>query len=183
MHHKSWSSLQLRAVLMMLFFAAIILAVHDFASSGKGDQKGQAEKNVEGNTLRNRPQIKHRMEGAVLDGEDFHETMMAGVRLRKAKLKKANLRMAMLAGADLRQADLEHADLHDAMLLGANLSGANLMHANLDGAMLFGATLEGTRIERANFRNALVSQDQIDDACGRPEALPFGLVGPPRSTC
>lgn len=110
-------------------------------------------------------------EGAFLEREDLHGAMLAGVRLKKAKLKSANLRNAMLAGADLRKADLEHADLQGAMLLGANLSEANLVNANFEGAMLLGALLEGARIDGANFKNASVSQEQIDDACGKPSAL------------
>jgi uncharacterized protein YjbI with pentapeptide repeats len=119
-------------------------------------------------------------EGAFLEGEDVQGMMLAGVRLKKAKLKGANLRMAMLAGADLRGADLEHADLQNAMLLGANLSGANLANANLEGAMLLGAQLEGARIDGANFNNTFVNQDQIDEACGEPKALPDGLRMPKR---
>ncbi len=114
-------------------------------------------------------------EGAVLEGEDLHEMMLAGVRLKKAKLKGANLRNAMLAGADLRHANLEHADLQRAMLLGANLSDANLVNANFEEAMLLGAQLEGARIDGANFKNASVNQDQIDEACGKPNSLPLEL--------
>lgn len=117
-------------------------------------------------------------EGAFLEGEDLQDMMLAGARLKKAKLKGTNLRNSMLAGADLRGADLEHADLHSAMLLGANLSGANLMKANFEGAMLLGAQLEGARIDGANFKNTFIDQDQVDDACGQPKALPEGLRAP-----
>jgi uncharacterized protein YjbI with pentapeptide repeats len=120
----------------------------------------------------NQAYMGKRMEGALLEGKDLHETMLAGVRLKKATLKNANLRKAMLAGADLRQVNFQHADLHGAMLLGANLSGADLSHANLEEAMLWAAQLEGARIDGANFANAFVSQDQIDDACGKPNGLP-----------
>ena len=46
------------------------------------------------------------MEGANLENEDLHLSMLAGVRLKRAKLKSANLEMAMLVGADLQGADL-----------------------------------------------------------------------------
>jgi uncharacterized protein YjbI with pentapeptide repeats len=144
----------------------------------EADKRIADENRPQDKTSREKPKLGHRMEGALLEGEDLHETMLAGVRLRKAKLKSANLRKAMLAGADLRQANLEHADLHSAMLLGANLSGANLGHANFEEAMLWGAQLDGARIDGANFKNALVSQDQIDDACGKPYALPLGFRMP-----
>jgi hypothetical protein len=105
--------------------------------------------------------------------------MLAAKRLKKANLKGANFRSAMLAGADLREADLEDADLAGAMLFGANLSDAKLINANLEETMLFGAQLENARIDGANFMNSMwLSQDQIDDACGTPKALPDGLRAP-----
>lgn len=119
-----------------------------------------------------------RMDGAFLEDEDLHHSMLAGVRLKKAKLKGANLELAMLAGADLREADLEYANLKQAMLLGANLSRAKLLNTNFEDANLLGASLEGARIEGASFKNAYVTQDQIDEACGRPRALPRGLKIP-----
>ena len=107
--------------------------------------------------------------------------MLAGKRLKQAKLKGANLRSAMLAGADLREADLEGADLTGAMLVGANLSDARLLNALLENAMLLGAQLENADISGANFNNsAFLTQDQIDDACGTPRVLPEGLK-PPKS--
>jgi uncharacterized protein YjbI with pentapeptide repeats len=117
-------------------------------------------------------------EEAFLEGEDIHETMLAGVCLKKAKLKGANLRKAMLAGADLGQANLDYADLQGAMLLGANLRGASLLNANLEGAMMLGAQLEGAQIDGANFKDAVVSQDQVNEACGKPIILPEGLTLP-----
>ena len=119
-----------------------------------------------------------RMEGAVLENEDLKYSMLAGVRLKKARLKGANLEMAMLAGADLRGADLEYANLKQAMLLGANLSSAKLTNTNFEEANMLGAILEGARIDGASFKNAYVTQHQIDEACGRPRALPQGLRMP-----
>ena len=132
---------------------------------------------VQRDLLRQKLQVGQREE-AFLEGEDIHETMLAGVHLKKAKLKGANLRKAMLAGANLRQANLAYADLQGAMLLGANLSGASLLHANFEGAMLLGAQLEGAQIDGANFKDAFLSQDQVNEACGRPNILPEGLKFP-----
>jgi len=102
--------------------------------------------------------------------------MLAGKRLKKANLKGANLRQAMLAGADLRDADLQNADLTGAMLLGANLSGANLLNANFENANLLGAQLERAHIDGTNFKNtAFLTQNQIDEACEKPRALPEEL--------
>jgi hypothetical protein len=110
--------------------------------------------------------------------------MLAGKKLKKAKLKGSNFVGAMLAGADLRQADLEDADFRGAMLLGANLSGAALVNANFEGAMLLGAQLEEAQIDGANFKNtAFLYQDQIDEACGKPRALPETLKAPMGGTC
>ena len=119
-----------------------------------------------------------RMDGARLENEDLTNSMLAGVRLKKAKLKGANFDTAMLAGADLRDADLEYANFKRAMLLGANLSGASLVNANFEEANLLGASLERARIEGASFKNAFVNQDQINEACGKPRALPQGLKAP-----
>jgi len=110
--------------------------------------------------------------------------MLAGKKLKKAKLKGSNFVGAMLAGADLRQAELEDADFRGAMLLGTNLSGANLVNANFEGAMLLGAQLEEARIDGANFKDtAFLHQDQIDEACGKPRALPENLKGPKSDNC
>jgi uncharacterized protein YjbI with pentapeptide repeats len=119
-------------------------------------------------------------EVAGLRRENLHGVMLAGIRLRKADLHGANLSEAMLAGADLGQADLENADLESAMLLGADLRGANLTNANLKEAMLLGVRLEGARIDGANFTGSNITQEQIDEACGLPTALPEGLIKPTR---
>ena len=114
-----------------------------------------------------------------LHSEDIKGQMLAGARKKNAILKGANLHRAMLAGADLRGSDLESADLRHAMLLGADLSSANLINANFEGAMLLGAQMEGARIDGTNFKNAaFLTQDQVDEACGKPEVLPEGLRAP-----
>jgi uncharacterized protein YjbI with pentapeptide repeats len=111
--------------------------------------------------------------------QDLHGQMLAGKKFKKAKLRAANLRTAMLAGADFRGADLEYADLYGAMLVGANLSGANLVNANFEEANLLGTQLEGARIDGANFKKTtFLTQDQVDEACGKPRTLPEGLKAP-----
>lgn len=114
-----------------------------------------------------------------LHSEGTKGQMLTGARLRKANLKGASLHRAMLAGADLRGSNLESADLRHAMLLGADLSGANLINANFEEAMLLGAHMEGARIDSADFTNAaFLTQDQVDEACGKPKVLPEGLRAP-----
>ncbi len=114
-----------------------------------------------------------------LHSESTKGQMLAGARLKKAKLNGANLHMAMLAGADLRGSDLASADLRGAMLLGANLSGANLVNTNFEGAMLLGARMEGARIDGADFKNAaFLTQEQVNEACGTPKVLPEEIRTP-----
>jgi len=174
--HQKWKRKAWAVVLtlVLLFSSWYIIG---WLSSTKVDALQSQENRKQRDSLREKLQMGQR-EGAFLEGEDLHEMMLAGVRLNKAKLRGANLRKAMLAGADLRKANLEHADLQGAMLLGANLSDANLVNANFEEAMLLGAQLEGARIDGANFKNASVSQDQIDDACGKPSALSLDLRVP-----
>ena len=130
-------------------------------------------------SLREKIQKAKPGESLLLEGEDLRMTMLAGVKLKKVKMKGANLELAMLAGADLRQADLEYANLKNAMLLGANLSKAKLENTNFEGANLLGALLEGARIDGANFNNAAhLTQNQLDEACGKPRSLPEGLKAP-----
>jgi uncharacterized protein YjbI with pentapeptide repeats len=119
-------------------------------------------------------------EVASLRRANLHGVMLAGIRLRNADMNGADLSEAMLAGADLGQADLGNADLQSAMLLGADLRGANLTNANLKEAMLLGVRLEGARIDGANFTGSNIHQEQVDEACGLPTALPDGLIKPTR---
>jgi hypothetical protein len=67
-------------------------------------------------------------------------------------LAGANLRKADLRKADLRQADLRRAELGDAELGNTNLSDTNLGGVNN------------------------LTQAQLDQACGKPKALPPGLT-------
>ena len=103
---------------------------------------------------------------------DLTGASLAGVRLNRADLSKANFSGASLAFAcfkmaDLREANfsgaaleavdfgganLEGACLSNANLQGANLQGANLSRANLTGAYMRGADLAGANLRRANLR-------------------------------
>jgi uncharacterized protein YjbI with pentapeptide repeats len=115
----------------------------------------------------------------VLVGIDFKKAKLKKVKLKKAKLNGADLAGAILADADLRQADLEYANLEGAILTGTNLSGTNLGYANFAKANLLDAIFEGARLEGTNFKNsAFLTQDQLDEACGKPKALPEGLRAP-----
>jgi hypothetical protein len=129
-------------------------------------------------------EVKEQMPASQQESKEVPGQMLAGKKLKKANLKGANFRSAMLAGSDLRQTNLENADLRHAMLLGANLSEANLMNADFEEAMLMGAQLEDARIDGVNFKNVgFLTQEQLDEACGKPKALPEGLKAPTRADC
>ena len=161
--------------LLWAFLASPLIISTHFAQT-KESNRAQENRLLESTSEKIRP--GQRMEGANLENEDLHLSMLAGVRLKRAKLKSANLEMAMLVGADLQGADLEYANLKQAMLVGANLGKAKLINTNFEEANLLGASLEGARIEGASFKNTYVTQDQIDETCGRPRALPQGLKIP-----
>ena len=160
-----------------VLWACVALALLSSTESARTELVGTV-KDTKADTKSEKIRPGQRMEGAVLENEDLNHSMLVGVRLKKAKLKGANLEMAMLAGADFREADLEYANLKQAMLLGANFSKAKLLNTNFEEANLLGASLEGARIDGASFKNTFVTQDQIDEACGRPRALPQGLKMP-----
>jgi hypothetical protein len=84
-----------------------------------------------------------------------------------------NLTGANIPGADLVRLanNLSGADLLDAILSGAKLAGADLSRAYLRNADLRGADLS-----RANLTDAHdLTQAQLDQACGKPKALPPDL--------
>jgi uncharacterized protein YjbI with pentapeptide repeats len=78
----------------------------------------------------------------------------------------------MLFRADLTGADLGFASLREADLRDANLSGADLIEADLTDAKLIGANLGGAVLKDTKS----LTQEQLDQACGKPKALPPGLT-------
>jgi len=176
--HRKWKRMAGSALLtfaLLLSSWSIIV----WLSHAKDQTVLSEEDKMRRDKLREKLQKAKRGDTLFLEGEDLHQEMLPGIRFKKAKLKGANLEMAMLAGADLRGADLEYANLKQAMLMGANLSKAHLVNTNFEQAMLLGAQLEGAHIDGANFRNtAFLTQDQLDQACGKPRALPEELTAP-----
>jgi uncharacterized protein YjbI with pentapeptide repeats len=100
---------------------------------------------------------------------------LRGVNLSGADLSGADLLVTNLSGANLSGANLRGANLNAADLRGVNLRGANLSSANLGGANLSDADLSGTDLSGANLI-AYLTQKQLDQACGKPKALPLGLT-------
>jgi len=95
-------------------------------------------------------------DGVALIGVDVAGAYLEGVRLDKARARRANFSAADLRGAHFERASLEDADLHSANFRGANLRDCNLAGALLDDADLAGASLAGadlteTSLERADL--------------------------------
>jgi hypothetical protein len=110
--------------------------------------------------------------GANLEGAHLDRAQLTGADLIGAHLTGADLRSAQLTGAPLIGADLTGADLRGAQLTGAYLIGAHLTGADLRGAQLTGTYLSG--VDLADARN--LTQTQLEEACGKPNALPQGLT-------
>jgi uncharacterized protein YjbI with pentapeptide repeats len=112
------------------------------------------------------------LSAANLGSADLSGADLNNATLQLAELSSANLRSANLAVANLSWATLIRADLNKAALWSANLSGANLSGANLSGA-----DLQLTELSGADLRDARgLTQAQLDEACGKPKALPPGLT-------
>jgi hypothetical protein len=102
---------------------------------------------------------------------------LANAHIPKARLNGADLIAANLTDATLSGAELILTNLMGADLRGANLTGAKLIQANLSGAMLIGTNLSGADLgDLANLRGAIVTQAQLDQACGTNVRLDPGLT-------
>ena len=141
------------------------------------------------------------LSGANLEDANLSDANLEGANLHKSYLHNANLISAHLSSAALSGANLEDANLEDANLTGANLSdahlndapltkadliGANLNNTTLTKADLSGANLRGTTLTKADLSGAnlstVVSQRQLDQACGTGAKLDPGLTLKPCPT-
>ena len=130
---------------------------------------------------------------ADLRGADLVDADLTRADLRDADLRHANLTGAVLKsafmwdtnlmGAQLSNANLEDAMLLDAYLVGSVLMGADLMNAflltaDLSGANLAGADLTGANLMGAHLEGAILTQPQLNSACGQlpPASIPMGLT-------
>jgi uncharacterized protein YjbI with pentapeptide repeats len=114
--------------------------------------------------------------GAGLYHADLSGAELSLAALNGANLNGANLTRAYLIGADLTFADLKGANLTGANLLRANLTSADLSDADLTGAILNGADLTRAILNGANLTGAELivrdlTQEQLNQACGKPKAL------------
>jgi hypothetical protein len=101
--------------------------------------------------------------GAYLSGANLSLGDLSGAILARAFLDCANLAGANLSGADLRSADLTDADLTDADLTDANLGNGRS-----------GPAPSSSPVEPSEVHN--LTQTQLNLACGKPKALPPGLI-------
>jgi hypothetical protein len=119
---------------------------------------------------------------ADLNNADLSNAKMFGTDLSRGKLTGANLtgvylRRSQLINANLTGANLTRADLLSTDLTGAKLIDANLTGADLTGAYLSGADLTGAKLSDADLTDATgLTRTQLDQACGKPKALPPGLT-------
>lgn len=124
---------------------------------------------------------------ANLTHADLSGAHLFNANLSRADLQDANLSRADLGDANLSRAGLEGANLSDAILIGADLRdafliGADLRFANLRGADLGAADLSGAGLNEADLSSADLSgaehltQDQLNQACGKPRGLPLGMT-------
>ena len=86
--------------------------------------------------------LKFRTDDQVLNRQ-FADYCFAGMNLREADLRKADLRCASFEGAVLNAAQFQDADLRGADFTDADLRGANLQRAKLEGAIFEDANLLG----------------------------------------
>jgi uncharacterized protein YjbI with pentapeptide repeats len=84
--------------------------------------------------------------------------------LRRADLRRADLRGLHAPGADLSGAKLDRADLRGANLAGARLRSASLLEADLAGADLTEAVLLGANLTRVDFKDAQLRGARLRDA-------------------
>ena len=109
---------------------------------------------------------------------------LVGAQIQNAHLESAHLADAFLTGANLTGAILVGADLAKAVMYNINLSNANLASANLSEAMLGGANLNGASLTNSyiiwggpgTMPKTIVSQSQLDQACGANADLPPDLT-------
>jgi uncharacterized protein YjbI with pentapeptide repeats len=134
---------------------------------------------------------------AYLSGANLTRAILLDANLTHANLTHANLTHANLSIAYLYRANLTGAELGGAHLNGAELTGANLTEASLNGADLgaftptgawltaagapvpaipTGANLTGTNLSGADLTGAIISQTQLDQACGTDAKLDPGLT-------
>ena len=94
-----------------------------------------------------------RLRGANLRFADATRAFLVGADLSRATLQGSYLFHANLRGADLAWADLKESFAYEADLQGANLQNADLRGVDFSGANLSGADLRGARLDNANLEN------------------------------
>lgn len=130
-----------------------------------------SDANLRGANLRNADLSNANLRGAymtnaTLENTDLDSSDLSGLEVAPGLVRVTDLRGAHLRGADLTGASLQDTNLNNADLRSADLRGAILKDADLGGADLTDALLGDARY---------LIQTQLDQACGKPKALPDGL--------
>ena len=127
-----------------------------------------------------RPLNQARLEGRILQGQDFSNEKLAG-----RELSCGDFFSSLFVGTDLSNAVMVNARLVQCNFRSANMSGADLREAvfdraNLDGADMRGADVEGASFRLANLlhikdRNIEWSKADLFGAALRPQNTTFQL--------
>lgn len=106
------------------------------------------------------------LSGAVLNGADFHNTLLMDANLQMTNCREADFSFANLKGANLMCADLGGADLSGANLTEADLRLADLRWADLTGVNFTGADLRGANLGGLHLRDVTFKDAKgLDLAC------------------
>jgi len=111
-----------------------------------------------------RPEIVPDLSGAKLRRAKLRRANLFQADLREVYLRKADIGEAHLVAADLGKADLSGANLGRANLGGVNLHKADLSGADLRGACLSGADLSGADLGWADLREAHLDRADLTKA-------------------
>ncbi len=123
-----------------------------------------------------------RLDGAVMNSQDFSDGYFAGASFRRAVLSGANLSRAKFPGfesctSSLERADLSKANLTGAEFFGTNLRGVEFGSANLTDARLQYVCLAGANLSSANLANAVFYRALDDENTKWPQnQRPPGVV-------
>jgi uncharacterized protein YjbI with pentapeptide repeats len=144
--------------------------------------EGQGDVNLVGASLVNADLNHANLRSAKLEHSDLTSANLMEANLAHASLDDAHLDGALLLGANMLLVSLGGAHLTHTTLAYVNLTGASLVFADLRGASLVLSHLGDTNLRNADLtdadmRDALnLTQEQLDQACGKPKALPPGLT-------
>ena len=120
--------------------------------------------NLSGANLNNATLRNADLTGAVFDGSNFIEAILAGSDFTRARFVNGSLRGTKLWSANLTDAKFWSVPLPSAQLGGANLKGTQFYQCNLQGAHLYNADLVGANFVESRPWTALLFFPSQDEA-------------------